>query len=116
MLQACDTERICSGSKQNVPMLLKLQRWLIELKKLSRMPNWFTTILPSFNWTLKFREQVYEEFKSQGKDLSNYPDPSQNPLGLMDERLDDSDLATKADEYIQSFQADASKRRVSFIT
>ena len=64
---------------------------------------------PSFNWTLKFREQVYEEFKSQGKDLSSYPDPSQNPLGLMDEQLDDSDLATKADEYIQSFQADASR-------
>ena len=64
---------------------------------------------PSFNWTLKFREQVYEEFKLQGKDLSGYPDPSQNPLGLMDEQLDDSELAIKADEYIQSFQADASR-------
>ncbi|GIS70336.1 MAG: hypothetical protein CM1200mP9_11570 [Gammaproteobacteria bacterium] len=28
---------------------------------------------PSFNWTLKFREQVYEEWKAAGKDMSALP-------------------------------------------
>ena len=36
---------------------------------------------PSFNWTLKFREQVYEEMKAAGKDVSAYPDPAENPMG-----------------------------------
>ena len=30
---------------------------------------------PSFNWTLSFREQVYQEWVEAGKDVSNYPDP-----------------------------------------
>ena len=64
---------------------------------------------PSFNWTLKFREQVYEELKSKGEDLSSYPDPSSDPLGLMSSDLDDSELAIKADKYIQYFQSDASR-------
>ncbi|MBA58660.1 MAG: isocitrate lyase [Gammaproteobacteria bacterium] len=64
---------------------------------------------PSFNWTLKFREQVYEELKSEGEDLSSYPDPSSDPLGLMSSDLDDSVLAITADKYIQSFQSDASR-------
>ncbi len=29
---------------------------------------------PSFNWTLAFREQVYQEWQDAGKDLSAYPD------------------------------------------
>ena len=64
---------------------------------------------PSFNWTLKFREQVYGEWAAAGKDLACYPDPAKEPLGLMRAELDDSELAAKADEYIQSFQKDASK-------
>ena len=65
---------------------------------------------PSFNWTMKFREQVYEEWAEQGKDLSAYPNPADDPQGLMRADLDDSDLAAQADKYIQSFQADAAKR------
>ena len=64
---------------------------------------------PSFNWTLKFREQVYQEWKEAGKDLSEYPNPEKDPLGLMKAELDASDLAVQADEYIQSFQADSSR-------
>lgn len=64
---------------------------------------------PSFNWTLKFREQVYEEWAAAGKDLSAYPDPSVNPQGLMKEELDNSELAQEADRKIQSFQKDAAQ-------
>ncbi len=64
---------------------------------------------PSFNWTLKFREQVYEEMVAAGEDVSAYPNPAEDPQGLMSVELDDSALAQKADEYIQSFQADSSR-------
>lgn len=64
---------------------------------------------PSFNWTLKFREQVYQEWAAEGKDLAGYPNPADDPQGLMRADLDDSELAAKADEYIRSFQADAAR-------
>jgi isocitrate lyase len=64
---------------------------------------------PSFNWTLKFREQVYEDWKAAGKDLSAYPEPTENGKGLMDQALDDSELALEADRLVQSFQADAAR-------
>lgn len=64
---------------------------------------------PSFNWTLKFRDQVYNEWKDAGKDVSAYPDPAADALGLMNVDLDDSELAIEADNLIQSFQADASR-------
>lgn len=64
---------------------------------------------PSFNWTLKFREQVYQDWKGEGRDVSAYPDPENFPKGLMDESLDDSELAQEADRQIRSFQADAAR-------
>ncbi len=65
---------------------------------------------PSFNWTLNFREQVYQEWKAAGRDVSAYPDPSVFEKGLMDESLDESELALEADALIQNFQADAAKQ------
>ena len=64
---------------------------------------------PSFNWTLKFREQVYEEYVAAGKDVSAYPNPAEDPQGMMSVDLDDTELAKQADEYIQSFQRDAAR-------
>ncbi|MCF6441226.1 isocitrate lyase [Pseudoalteromonas luteoviolacea] len=61
---------------------------------------------PSFNWTLKFREQAYETLKAQGKDLSSYPDPSLDPKALMAPELDSTELAKIADEKVKSFQLD----------
>ena len=61
---------------------------------------------PSFNWTMKFREQVLEEWTAKGKDVSAYPTDGQ---GLMAESLDDTELAQEADRLIQSFQADAAR-------
>ncbi|WP_105169498.1 isocitrate lyase [Pseudoalteromonas sp. T1lg23B] len=64
---------------------------------------------PSFNWTLKFREQVYAQWQQEGKDLSQYPDPSQDAKALMDPQLDDSELATAADILVQNFQRDGAR-------
>ena len=61
---------------------------------------------PSFNWTMKFREQVLEEWTAKGKDVSAYPTDGQ---GLMAESLDNTELAQEADQLIQSFQADAAR-------
>ena len=60
---------------------------------------------PSFNWTLNFRQQVFDAWKRDGKAVSGY-DRSK----LMSEEYDGTQLATEADEYIRTFQRDASLR------
>ena len=60
---------------------------------------------PSFNWTLNFRQQVFDAWTEDGKDLSAY-DRDQ----LMSVDYDETDLATEADNRIQSFQRDGAAR------
>ena len=64
---------------------------------------------PSFNWTLNFRNQVFDDWKAAGKDLSAYPDPATVDRGLMDAKYDESELALEADKLVQSFQRDSSR-------
>ncbi len=64
---------------------------------------------PSFNWTLSFRNQVFEEWKAAGKDVSAYPDATAEPQVLMDAKYDDSELAAEADRLVQNFQQDAAR-------
>ena len=59
---------------------------------------------PSFNWTLSFRQQVFDAWTEEGKDVAAY-----NRDQLMSEEYDDSELAAEADARIQSFQADAAR-------
>ena len=59
---------------------------------------------PSFNWTLNFRQQVFDSMKDNGSDLSAY-----DRNDLMNEKYDDTDLAIEADNKIRTFQADAAK-------
>ncbi len=59
---------------------------------------------PSFNWTLNFRQQVFDAWTEEGKDLSAY-----DRAGLMSIDYDDSELATEADDRIRTFQADAAR-------
>ncbi|MBC7007723.1 isocitrate lyase [Pseudoalteromonas sp. BZK2] len=63
---------------------------------------------PSFNWTLKFREQVYAEWQEQGKDLSAYPSIDDNKA-LMAPEMDDTELAAAADVLVQNFQKDGAR-------
>ncbi len=60
---------------------------------------------PSFNWTLNFRQQVYDAWKAAGKDVSAY-----DRAGLMSVDYDSTELAAEADEQIRTFQAAGSKR------
>jgi len=59
---------------------------------------------PSFNWTLNFRQQVYDAWKESGKDVSPY-----DRADLMNISYDDTELAHEADIKIQTFQADAAR-------
>ena len=59
---------------------------------------------PSFNWTLNFRQQVFDAMAEAGDDVSAY-----DRSDLMNVSYDDSALAASADEKIRTFQADAAK-------
>ncbi len=60
---------------------------------------------PSFNWTLSFRQQVYDAWSEQGRDVSAY-----DRARLMSVDYDGTALADEADARIRTFQADAAKR------
>jgi isocitrate lyase len=60
---------------------------------------------PSFNWTLNFRQQVYDMWAAEGKDVSEYDRAS-----LMSADYDASFLADEADDRIRTFQRDSAKR------
>lgn len=59
---------------------------------------------PSFNWTLNFRQQAYDRWEKEGKDLSGY-----DRADLMNAKYDDSELSADADAKIKTFQADAAR-------
>ena len=59
---------------------------------------------PSFNWTLNFRQQVYDIMKADGKDVSAY-----ERAQLMSVEYDQTELAITADEKIRTFQADSAR-------
>ena len=60
---------------------------------------------PSFNWTLNFRQQVYDAWVEAGKDVSEF-----DRTNLMSVIYDGTELAAEADERIRTFQRDAAKR------
>jgi isocitrate lyase len=57
---------------------------------------------PSFNWTLNFRQQVYDAWEAEGKDVSGFERDR-----LMSIDYDSTELAAEADERIRTFQRDA---------
>ena len=60
---------------------------------------------PSFNWTLNFRQQVFDTWAKEGRDVSVY-----DRAKLMSADYDSTELAELADEKIRTFQRDAAKR------
>ena len=59
---------------------------------------------PSFNWTLNFRNQVYDAMLAEGRDMSAY-----DKNNLMDAKYDGSELCQIADEKIRTFQIDGAR-------
>ncbi len=60
---------------------------------------------PSFNWTLSFRQQVFDAWQAEGRDLSAYERDA-----LMKAEYDTTELAQEADHWIQAFQSEASAK------
>lgn len=59
---------------------------------------------PSFNWTLNFRQQIFDAMQADGQDVSAYERDA-----LMQEKYDGTPLGIDADEKIRTFQADSSR-------
>ena len=59
---------------------------------------------PSFNWTLNFRQQIFDSLSESGADVSAY-----DRADLMNVSYDDTDLAALADDKIRTFQADSAR-------
>ncbi|MBT3953839.1 MAG: isocitrate lyase [Rhodobacterales bacterium] len=86
------------------PHIGQIGAMMDEIKKVVPNAKLVYNNSPSFNWTLNFRQQVFDSMSDEGKDVSSY-----NRDDLMNESYDSSDLAIEADNKIRTFQADAAR-------
>ena len=86
------------------PHIDQIGKMMTEIKKVIPNAKLVYNNSPSFNWTLNFRQQVYDVMLEAGDDVSNYDREK-----LMDIEYDDTKLGIAADEKIKTFQADAAK-------
>ena len=86
------------------PHIGQIGAMMDEIKKVVPNAKLVYNNSPSFNWTLNFRQQVFDTMSDEGKDVSSY-----NRDDLMNENYETSDLAIEADNKIRTFQADAAR-------
>jgi isocitrate lyase len=104
----------CITSLQNGADLLWIETEKPHVGQIASMVNRIREVVPdaklvynnspSFNWTLSFRQQVFDTWSDAGRDVSAY-----DRDGLMDEQYDETELGIEADQRIQSFQRDAAR-------
>jgi len=104
----------CITSLQNGADLLWIETEKPHVGQIAEMVNRIREVVPnaklvynnspSFNWTLNFRQQVFDAMVEEGKDVSAY-----DRAKLMSVEYDETELAKLADEKIRTFQADASR-------
>jgi isocitrate lyase len=104
----------CITSLQNGADLLWIETEKPHVGQIAAMVNRIREVVPnaklvynnspSFNWTLNFRQQVFDAWAEGGRDVSAYARDE-----LMSAEYDETDLAIEADHKIQSFQADAAR-------
>ena len=104
----------CITSLQNGADLLWIETPTPNVKEIAHMVNRVKEVVPnaklvynnspSFNWTLNFRQQAYDRFVAEGKDVSAY-----DRAKLMSVDYDATELAKDADEKIRTFQADSAR-------
>lgn len=104
----------CITSLQNGADLLWIETEKPHVAQIGNMVNEIRKVIPnaklvynnspSFNWTLNFRQQIFDTMVEAGEDVSAYDRDK-----LMSVDYDNTDLATKADEKIRTFQADAAR-------
>ena len=86
------------------PHIGQIAEMMNEIKKVVPNAKLVYNNSPSFNWTLNFRQQVFDAWEQEGKDVTQYEKDD-----LMAEKYDSTELAIEADEKIKTFQADAAK-------
>jgi len=105
----------CITSLQNGADLLWIETEKPHIEQIAGMVDRIREVIPnaklvynnspSFNWTLNFRQQVYDKWAGEGRDMAVY-----DRAKLMSADYDGTDLAAEADERIRTFQRDAAKR------
>ena len=86
------------------PHIGQIGAMMDEIKKVVPNAKLVYNNSPSFNWTLSFRQQVFDVMVEAGEDASSYEREK-----LMDISYDSTDLAIEADRRIQTFQAVAAR-------
>ena len=105
----------CITSLQNGADLLWIETEKPHIEQIASMVDRIREVVPnaklvynnspSFNWTLNFRQQVFDAWAAEGKDVSAY-----DRARLMSVDYDSTPLADEADERIRTFQKDAAAR------
>ncbi|KQM63333.1 isocitrate lyase [Sphingomonas sp. Leaf17] len=105
----------CITSLQNGADLLWIETEKPHIEQIAGMVDRIRAVVPnaklvynnspSFNWTLNFRQQVYDAWVDAGQDVSAY-----DRARLMSAEYDETPLGAQADERIRTFQSDSAKR------
>jgi len=104
----------CITSLQNGADLLWIETPTPNVKQIAHMVNRVRAVMPSaklvynnspsFNWTLNFRNQAYDEMLEEGENMTAY-----DRNNLMDVEYDNTELSHRADEKIKTFQMDGAR-------
>ncbi len=86
------------------PHIAQIGGMVSEIRKVIPNAKLVYNNSPTFNWTLNFRQQIFDTMKAEGKDVSSY-----DRAGLMSVEYDSTELALAADEKIRTFQADSAR-------
>jgi isocitrate lyase len=86
------------------PHIGQIGAMMDEIKKVVPNAKLVYNNSPSFNWTLNFRQQVFDSMEKEGKDITAY-----DRNDLMNVSYDETELAIEADNKIRTFQADAAR-------
>jgi isocitrate lyase len=105
----------CITSLQNGADLLWIETEKPHIEQIAGMVDRIREVIPnakltynnspSFNWTLNFRQQVFDAWTAEGRDMAAY-----DRARLMSVDYDTTELGAEADERIRTFQRDAAKR------
>jgi isocitrate lyase len=87
-----------------VPTVHEIAGMMNEVRKVHPDAKLVYNNSPSFNWTLNFRQQTFDAWKEEGKDVSAYDRDN-----LMSAEYDNSELSAAADERVKTFQADTAR-------
>jgi len=104
----------CITSLQNGADLLWIETPTPDVTQIANMVNRIKEVVPnaklvynnspSFNWTLNFRSQAFDDMLAEGENMTAY-----DRNNLMDAEYDGSELCHRADEKIRTFQVDSAR-------